>query len=56
MQRFNLAAAIFGFVGAGSGAILAKVSGVTSWLDARLYIAVGLVTGLVVSKLVRSKR
>lgn len=36
--------------GVGVGALVAHLSGVTSWLDAKSYMAVGLVGGLLVSK------
>lgn len=45
-----------GASGAGLGLLVAKAVGVTSWLDAKLFIAIGVVLGLVVANVLATVR
>lgn len=48
-QRWLLVALIFS--GEGIGAVVAKLAGVTSWLNAKLYISAGAIFGAFVHRL-----
>ena len=47
MSERTLITVFLGFIGGGLGFLIARSSGVTSWLDAKLYIALGVACGLV---------
>ena len=53
MNSSRIAVAVLAVVGAGAGALAAHFAGVTSWLDAKAYMAVGLVGGVLASKLLQ---
>lgn len=48
MSSDRVVLVVLAAAGIGVGAMVAKFSGVTSWLDAKLYISAGLVGGVVV--------
>ncbi len=50
MHNAKVTAVLLAAAGAGCGAITAKLLGEASWLDAKMYIVVGLAIGLLVSK------
>lgn len=50
MTSHRVAVVVLALAGAGVGALVAHLSGVTSWLDAKLYMVVGVVGGVLVSK------
>ena len=50
----RVALIIFSLAGAGAGFLVAHWSHVASWLDAKLYIAVGAIVGLLLAKVVES--
>jgi uncharacterized membrane protein YebE (DUF533 family) len=56
MHSDKLAAVVLAAVGAGCGAIAAKLLGETSWLDAKMYIIAGLAMGLLASKALPNKK
>ena len=56
MQSAKVTAVVLAAAGAGCGAITAKLLGETSWLDAKMYIVVGLAVGLLVSKAFAHKK
>jgi hypothetical protein len=49
MSTTNAITAVLMFVGGGVGILIAHQQGIESWLDARLYMVVGAVTGAAVS-------
>lgn len=51
MPEGRLITVIFGLAGGGVGALLARFSGVESWLDAKLYIVGGIAVGALASAL-----
>lgn len=53
MNSSRVAVAVLAVVGAGAGALTAHLAGVTSWLDAKSYMAAGLVGGVLASKLLQ---
>ena len=56
MHSNKLAVVVLAAAGAGCGAITAKILGVTSWLDAKMYIIVGLALGLLTFKAFARKK
>jgi predicted membrane channel-forming protein YqfA (hemolysin III family) len=50
MQHDKLTAIVLAAAGALCGAVVAKLVNETSWLDARLYIALGLAVGILAAK------
>jgi len=50
MTSHRVAVVVLALSGAGVGALVAHLSGVTSWLDAKLYMVAGLAGGVLVSK------
>ena len=56
MHSDKLTAITLALAGAGCGAITAKLLGKTSWLDAKMYIIVGLALGLFASKVLSKKK
>ena len=56
MHSNKLTTVMLAAAGAGCGAIAAKLLGETSWLDAKMYIVIGLALGLLASKALPNKK
>lgn len=50
-QSRTVAALLLALAGAGIGAIVAQKQGVSSWLDAKLYLAIGAAVGIALAEL-----
>ncbi len=56
MSERTLIAVLLGASGAGIGVLVAKAMGITSWLDAKLFIVIGVVVGLAAAKVLEAAR
>ncbi|MBD9391013.1 hypothetical protein [Acidovorax sp. ACV01] len=56
MSERTLIAILLGASGGGIGVLVAKATGITSWLDAKLFIAIGVVVGLGAAKVLEAAR